>query len=83
MNRAHPLDEVVEAGWAPSKEYLQVRLRRGEIRGKKVGREWRMSDKDIEMYLESISNQPSELRDLKSQSPVVGLTAASMRRRSA
>ena len=80
MNRAHTLQDVVDAGWAPSVHYLTVRLRRGEIRGRKVGRHWRMSDDDVRAYVESLANGAS--------APVVevarfGLSSASARRRSA
>jgi hypothetical protein len=77
MNAAHTLAEVVEAGWAPSERYLVVRLRRGEIRGRKVGRHWRMSDDDIRSYIESLANQATAP---KLDVPSSGLTAASARR---
>jgi excisionase family DNA binding protein len=80
MKQGHKLEEVVAAGWAPSVLFLQRRLRRKEIPGSKVGREWRMSDDDLNAYLESLRNKPSEA-DV--DVPRLGLTAASMRRRSA
>jgi hypothetical protein len=78
MNRAHRIKVLVDAGWAPSEVWLQKRLRRGEISGSKVGRQWVMTDEEIEEYLASIKNKPS--------APIVevprtGLTAASLRRR--
>lgn len=80
MNRGHKLEAVVDAGWAPSVLFLQRRLRRGEIPGRKVGREWRMSDDDLREYLESLRNKPSEVHE-QQDVPRLGLTAASMRRR--
>lgn len=79
MKQAHTLEEIVDAGWAPSVLYLQRRLRRGEITGKKVGRVWKMSDEDVAAYLDSLSNSKS--RPVAEQR--FGLSSASMRRRSA
>lgn len=76
MNRAHTLQEVVDAGWAPSVMFLTLRLRRGEISGHKIGRHWRMSDADVQDYLESTRNRASVEEPRR-----IGLTAASMRRR--
>jgi hypothetical protein len=78
MKQAHPLEAVVEAGWAPSTHYLIVRLRRGEIPGRKVGRHWRMSDDDIQTYVASLSN-----RSVAVEPSHGGLSLASSRRRSA
>lgn len=76
MKQAHPLEAVVEAGWAPSTHYLIVRLRRGEIPGRKVGRHWRMSDDDIATYVASLSNKAAPVEPSHG-----GLSLASMRRR--
>lgn len=78
MKEAHPLEEVVAAGWAPSTHFLVVRLRRGEIRGRKAGRTWVMSDSDIDAYVESLSNKAAPVEE-----NYRGLSLASMRRRSA
>jgi len=82
MNRAHTLTEIVEAGWAPSVHYLVVRLRRKEIRGRKVGRTWLMSDADLDAYIDStlnITNTPVEQHT--DHTPVLKLSSASRRRR--
>ena len=34
-------------------------LRKGHLRGFKVGKEWRVSVKDLEAFLEASSNKPS------------------------
>jgi excisionase family DNA binding protein len=81
VKQAHPLEAVVEAGWAPSTHYLIVRLRRGEIRGRKVGRHWRMSDEDIQAYVESLANKSAPTLEESYRSG--GLSLASSRRRSA
>jgi hypothetical protein len=77
--RAHTLEEVVEAGWAPSVHFLTVRLRRGEIRGRKVGHGWRMTDADVQALADSMVNAPASLAEV----PRAGLSVASARRRSA
>lgn len=77
LSPAHTLEEVVAAGWAPSVLFLLRRLRSGEIKGRKVGREWRMSDSDIQAYIESLANK----RERVSEPTRIGLSAASMRRR--
>jgi hypothetical protein len=79
MKHAHTLQEIVDAGWAPSVLFLQRRLRRKEISGCKVGREWLLSDEDFEAYIESKRNKPVQVDD--TEAPRTGLTLASMRRR--
>ncbi len=34
-------------------------LRKGHLRGFKVGKEWRVSEKDLEAFLEAGANKPS------------------------
>ncbi len=36
-------------------------LRNGHLRGFKVGKEWRVSVKDLEAYLEASANKPSSI----------------------
>jgi hypothetical protein len=84
VNRAHTLEEIVEAGWAPSVRFLQMRLRHGEIKGRKVGREWKLSDADLEAYIDSPGNKlrPAEQEPVTDAMPMgLGLTTASARRR--
>lgn len=70
MNRAHSLEELVEAGWAPSVRFLQKKLRNKQIQGKKVGRQWLMSDADVDAYLDSVSNEVAEPEE-----PTIGATS--------
>lgn len=86
MIRAHRLQDLVDANLAPSVLYLERRLRRGDIPGHKSGRNWVMTDADIEAYLEITGNRavkqqaapvmPGEVRR-------IGISSASLRRRSA
>jgi len=85
MKRAHTFADLVEAGWAPSVRYLEIRARRGDIKARKVGRVWRMTDGDVDAYIESLSNdyrepEPAPIPVPASSAPL-RLTAASMRRR--
>jgi len=81
MKRGHRLEELVDAGLAPSVRFLQMRLRSGAIPGRKVGRVWVMTDADVEAYLESVKNDAPQRSNVVS--PSFGLSAASARRRSA
>lgn len=80
MTRGHTLDELVDAGLAPSVRYLQMRLRAGRIPGRKIGHTWRMTDQDIDVYLESVKNHAPQSNVVE---PSFGLSQASQRRRSA
>jgi hypothetical protein len=81
---AHRLQDVVDAGLAPSTRWLQERLRRGDIPGIRVARhgrggnrfEWRMTDGDVEALADALRNKPP-VRQL------TALTATSMRRKRA
>lgn len=82
MKRAHPLQDIVDAGYAPSVRWLQERLRAGEIPGIRVARkgrggraEWRMTDADIEAFIESRRNTPTA-----PSSRTLNLTPAAQRR---
>lgn len=77
MIGSHELEEVVAAGWAPSVRWLQARLRRGDIKGRKVGRTWKMSDRDVEALVEWLGNETVE----RVHVPRIGLSEASARRR--
>lgn len=59
--------------------WLMRRLRSGEISGYKVGHTWRMREEDVEAALAKYSNTTPIVVD----HPRLGLTEASMRRRSA
>nr|WP_052741247.1 DNA-binding protein [Mycobacterium sp. UM_NZ2] len=60
MIQGHDLQEVVDAGHAPSVRWLREGIRRGEIPGYRVARkgtggrcDYRMTDADIEAFIES------------------------------
>lgn len=51
--RGHRLEEIVEAGLAPSVRWLQDQIRAGHIPARKIGRHWVLTDDDLERALES------------------------------
>lgn len=77
MRQAHKLQAIVDAGLAPSERFLQKRLRAGLIAGIKVGREWRMTDQQIDEYVASLENKPR----IRRETSMGGLSLASMKRR--
>jgi len=58
--KTYSLAEVAEAHlppeWTDSVRWLARRLNRGELRGVRFGRTWRMRDSDIEYMLSRYSN---------------------------
>jgi len=80
--KLHTLRAVAEA-WdlyedmKDPERWLTRQLRSGRFHGTKVGRHWRMSDRDIEAALEVLSPNPLNVID----HPALGLTPASLRRR--
>lgn len=83
MRRAHSLQEVVDAGWAPSVRWLREAIKRGDVPGRRLPRRGRggrasyaMTDEDIEQLIARRRVTPS--------APTHGginLTAAGARRR--
>jgi hypothetical protein len=61
MTRTYSLAEVAEVylppEWTDSVRWLSRRLNRGEIRGYRVGRVWRMRDSDIDYMLTKYGNE--------------------------
>lgn len=78
MRRGYQLEEIVDAGLAPSVRWLQKEIRAGRIPAMKAGRHWVMTDEHIEQMVHAFSNQSSNVREIR---PAGGLSAASMRRR--
>jgi hypothetical protein len=65
---------------SPSKaEWLAIRLRRGEIPGYKVGRQWRMTQADVDKAIDAL--RPRRVAPMVPQ--MGGLTKTSARRLSA
>lgn len=58
MIRGHKLQELVDAGLAPSVKWLQHQIRAGKITARKIGRHWVMTDADIDEALEKWRNRP-------------------------
>lgn len=56
--KAHSVEQAKVRMGAPSRRWLIERLRDGRFPGRKVGREWRMTDEDIEAALDACKNDP-------------------------
>jgi hypothetical protein len=77
----HELDQVSK----DPVRWLKMRLNRGELRGIRFGRYWRMRDSDIEYMLESYSNdcavKISPRREMSDPTSIVdGISQRSQRR---
>jgi hypothetical protein len=58
VNRTYSLEQAGKQIGVPSRRWLIERLRDGRFPGRKVGREWRMTDQDIIDALDLCKNDP-------------------------
>jgi hypothetical protein len=58
MTRGHHLQDIVDAGLAPSVRWLQDQIRARRFPAHKQGRHWVMTDDDIERMLEMTASVP-------------------------
>ena len=72
--RTHSVEKAVARIGAPSRRWLIERLRDRRFPGRKIGREWRMTDEDIEAALDACKNDPAT-----TDTPT-GLTSRSQKR---
>lgn len=84
MIRGHTLQAVVDAGHAPSVRWLREAIARGEVPGYRIPRrgrggrgEYRMTDADVEEFIESRRITPTAAKPAATQ---LNLTSASARR---
>jgi len=56
--RTHPVAVGKARIGAPSRRWVIERLRDGRFPGRKIGREWRMTDEDIEAAIDACKNDP-------------------------
>jgi hypothetical protein len=78
----YSLDEIVAAGNAPSVRWLQKEIRARRITAHKIGRHWRMTDRDIDQMLDARRNTtqpPTAVAPLR-ESNHLGLSPTSLRR---
>jgi hypothetical protein len=80
MIRGHRLEQIVDAGLAPSVRWLQDQIRAQRIPAHKIGRHWVMTDTDLEAALEVWASKPDHASALAAPFPL-SLTATSQRRR--
>jgi hypothetical protein len=90
--RSYALDDVVRAHlpaeWTDGKRWLARRLNRKELRGRRFGRTWRMTDSDIAFMLGKFANFTEDQDAVETQptaphkatSVADGLSARSARR---
>lgn len=80
----YDLAEAAERIGGVSEKWLATQLRRGRLRGRKVGRHWRMTDRDIEAAVEMFGVGPQtnsvERCSIRGTSGPSGLTKTSRRR---
>jgi hypothetical protein len=76
-NQTYLLEQAVDMIGAPSRRWLIERLRDGRFPGRKIGREWRMTDEDISTVLDLCRN------DAQVTSTPTGLTPRSRARAAA
>lgn len=76
MIRTYSTSEATEIVGAPSERWLIEQLRDGRFPGRKVGRNWRMTEHDIADALDLCRNEHRSTHS----APVIGLTPRSRRR---
>lgn len=82
--RAHQLQELVDAGLAPSVRWLKDQIRAGRIPARKRARCWVMTDADIEACLQMWANKAAAApRPEPDVAAVFSLTPTSRRKRTA
>lgn len=72
--------QVLPSEWTDSERWLRRRLNRGEIRGYRVGREWRMTESHVEALVQRYCNGESVQQPEPTTSFAAGLSAQSRRR---
>jgi hypothetical protein len=73
-------EQVLPTEWSDSVRWLARRLNRGEIRGYRVGRTWRMTETHVEDLIERFSNGHVQARVEEPLSVADGLSQRSRRR---
>jgi hypothetical protein len=81
MIRGHRLEEIVDAGLAPSVRWLQDQIRAKKIPAHKPGRHHILTDADLEAALEIWACKTDS--PAPATAPLLSLTATSQRRRTA
>ncbi|QIS00968.1 hypothetical protein F5X71_00265 [Nocardia brasiliensis] len=81
------LDYVVERTGVPSERWIRIRLNDKRLRGRRAGRQWRMTEGDIAYLVQFMANetqpppQPMPSQPVAAPTNSTGLTAGSRRRR--
>ncbi|OBB20597.1 hypothetical protein [Mycolicibacterium elephantis] len=90
MIAGHSLQEVVDAGYAPSVRWLATGIKEGRIPGRMIGRywrTWRMTEDDLARFLDATQPAAASPPDAAAADPAApgdsiidGLTARAARR---
>lgn len=87
---SHPLQSIVDAGYAPSVRWLATAIKQGRVPGRMIGRywrTWRMTDDDVQAFLAAAHPPANSTAATAGDAPVApaaaitaGLTARGARR---
>jgi hypothetical protein len=77
--RAHATAHVADDMMGCSERWLIEQLRSGRFPGRKVGRQWRMTDKDVQDALDICANDARPVNG-NAVAPVSGLTPTSRKK---
>jgi len=85
LSPSYPLQDVVDAGYAPSLRWLATEIKAGRVPGRMIGRyhrNWRMTDDDLGRFLDNACPDATEpVRDAPVASSIAaGLTTRGARR---
>lgn len=72
---------VLPAEWTDAERWLTRRLNRGEIRGYRVGRVWRMTQDHLDWFIEHFSNDVESKKPEPPMSMLGGLSPRGRARR--
>ena len=76
----YSIEEVTQQLGAPSSRWVIEQLRSGRFPGRKVGRNWRLTEQDIAESLEACRNDCPAITQAKQSISVAGLTPTSRKR---
>lgn len=85
ITASHALQDIVDAGYAPSLRWLAAEIKAGRVPGRMIGRywrNWRMTEEDLRQFLENARTTPAPVKEPAAAAPSVtaGLTARGARR---
>lgn len=76
----YSIEEVTQQLGAPSPRWVIEQLRSGRFPGRKVGRNWRLTDQDIADALDACRNDCPAMAQATQSIPLTGLTPTSRKK---